>query len=367
MSKTLENPKYKCADDARDAWEIIDRLSRMAWESNPTHSKNVHDAASKFYTALLDATCHLPPRTSAPRVDPPKGGDVDHRPSSTGGWRSYSINRIAELAISHDVGSVAEAFIRSTPVLEAFKSSINDPKAGFVFRGQVDISWALTPKLGRDAGLIARARSDKREFVEGRRTKTSAHELAILETFKKDWPYMKDVDPLDIKDDLSENDPSWWFRMQHYGGSTRLLDVTSSIPAALLFACLDWDTGQVDNKTDGILYLFVEGMSGNVEDFQSPRRAYTDKDLFTDFPEAPVSFLNPKHNERSKAQAGSFVWWPEFWEEYPGQVSYLRIPKQKKEDIARELLLTNFGPKDVVRGEKGRRNEMHLRASLGLM
>lgn len=364
--------KFEYSDDIEDTWEIIDRLSRMVWErdSVPLETKNVvQQAATEFHRALRNAGHDLPRREVIQRAVPPRGANFDEGHLANG-WRPYTIDRLAKLTTSRDVGSVAEAFLKATPALDEIRKIVGDGKAGFVFRGQRNIEWPLIPTLGRDEKFLNYVdKVSEAEFLENRTSKTSKYECDLIDQFKEDWKKLSEVDQVDRLSDIDSDDPSWWFRMQHYsenGSGTRLLDVTSSIPAALLFACLDWDSGLIDDTTDGILYLFVAGMNANQIDFANSKETFTDDKLFTGFADAPVFFLNPPHNERSKAQSGAFLWWPKFWEQYSGQIYYLRVLKERKREIIRELLLLNFGPKDVVRGQKGLENEVRLRSSLGL-
>lgn len=344
----------------------------MVWERDSVSAEQkqlVNQAACDLHTALRNASSDLPRREASVRPKPPRGADTDTGQSGNG-WRPFTVDRLARLVISRDISSVAEAFLKATPVLEAIRETVSDSSSGFVFRGQRNIEWDLVPTLGRNPALQDYvSTTDPNEFVEGRQTKTSSFELDAIQDFRNRWDHIEHIDPIDKRDPRSADDPSWWFRMQHYdenGPGTRLLDVTSSIPAALLFACLNWDTGLVDDSTDGVIYLFNEGGNAILEDFSDPSKNFIADELFTGFADVPVYFLNPPHNERSKAQAGAFLWWPKFWEPFPGQILYLRVPKESKKEIVKELLLLNFGPKDVVRGEKGLVNERRLRDSLGL-
>jgi hypothetical protein len=200
-------------------------------------------------------------------------------------------------------------------------------------------------------------------------TRTLPEELESLADFRRRWDSLEDVEDVDREKQLPDNHPEWWFRMQHYdtGDGTRLLDVTTSLTAALLFACVDWKTGLVDEATDGIVYLWAEGNIGNLDDFLLCQMPSTADGLFSEYPDAPVYILNPPHNERSKAQSGAFLWWPRFWDDLPAAGPYyLRVVASAKRDIARDLLSMGFGPKEAVRGIKGLKNESSLRAQLGL-
>lgn len=362
--------KFEYIDDIEATWEIIDRISRMVWERDEVSNDvkyQVNKTAEEFHSAMRRAGNKLPRREQIDRPSPPFGANVDHG-QQTSGFRPFTVNKLAKMVVSKDVGSVAEAFLKATPVLEAMSSTQPYKKGGFVFRGQRNIEWKLVPSLARNSEFIEHIQSCKEtEFIDGNRTQTSPYECDLIEEFKSGWNDNPEVEEIDRITEISSNDPSWWFRMQHYGDTgTRLLDVTSSIPAALLFACLDWESGEIDDTTDGVIYLFLEGSNANRVDFNESLSFSTDVDLFTGFPDAPVYFKNPTHNERSKAQQGSFLWWPRFWETLPGQLVYLRVPKENKPKIVQELLFLNYGPKDIVRGPKGHENEQSLRSSLGL-
>jgi len=367
-----DRQKFEYSDDVDATWEIIDRLSRMVWEREqvPQETKTqVNKAAADFCSALRSASRDLPQRTSAPRSEPPRGADVDEGHQGNG-YRPFIVDKLAKLVFSRDVGSVAEAFLKATPALNKIRQAVGDGKAGFVFRGQRNIEWPLVPTLGRVPDFLNHVNEvGEQEFFVDSRSNTSEYERDLLLQFKNDWSNHDEVDQLDLLTEIAPDHLSWWFRMQHYDRSnlgTRLLDVTSSIPAALLFACLDWESGLVDNSTDGVLYLFVQGMNANLVDFTTSTPTCRDTELFNGFADAPVFFMNPTPNERSKAQSGAFLWWPKFWKEYQGQILLLRVLKERKREIVRELLLLNFGPKDVVRGQKGQANEERLRNSLGL-
>src|SRR5262245_43656118 len=91
--------------------------------------------------------------------------------------------------------------------------------AGWVFRGHGDTKWELKTRLERDAGELGRPR-----FTNPERERT------ILREFKRRaHHYLPNV---------PENDRlvEWLSLIQHYGGPTRLLDVTDSFYVAAFFA-----------------------------------------------------------------------------------------------------------------------------------
>lgn len=369
----MARQKFEFRDDVVATWGILDRLAKMVWEHDDVPQetrKRINDAVSKLHGELVSASTHLPNREVTRRKIAPRGADLDTGPGQNG-FKAFTTDRIAKLTFSRDIETLADAFVKGTAALEVIGNTVGNGTGGFLFRGQRNIEWSLVPKLGRSMGFQEFLRANGEDaFLQAGKSMVSDYERKLLSEFRNNWQDLEDVDPIDQMIELTDNDPSWWFRMQHYddgSDGTRLLDVTSSIPAALLFACLDWETGLVDDSTDGVVYLFCEGMNSVVHDFSLVNATTLEDELFYGFHEvAPVQVLNPPHNERSKAQAGSFVWWPKFWEPYPGQIFYLRVPKENKRTIVKELLRTNFGPKDIVRGEKGRANELNLRVQLDM-
>jgi hypothetical protein len=356
------NP-FRSTDEVQRTWPYIDGLARRAWDREgltQDQKRAVGNAAGNFYNELLSASRDLGLESSIRQL-PPRGIDVEKD-----NWNQFARHELVDMIGREDIHSISEAFLKATSLLRALKGNTYGNRC-FLFRGQRNISWPLLPRKGRaliDAGWTP----PDQPLSDRRLTYILPEELHALEAFQMQWESLESVEDVDRERELPEYHPEWWFRMQHYdpGDGTRLLDLTTSLTAALLFACVDWKTGSIDETTDGVIYLWVEGMNGNVVDFLLHRLPKTADKLFNDYPNAPVYILNPPHNERSKAQSGAFLWWPRFWEEPPYSAPYfLRVIANAKRDIVRDLLAMGFGPKDAVRGIKGLENERSLRRQLG--
>jgi hypothetical protein len=266
-----------------------------------------------------------------------------------------------------DVYSISEAYLKALSVLKVLRS-IGNGDEHFLFRGQTNIAWKVLPRLGRK--LANDPTWQLPDFpARGGASSVLPIEMEALRAFQSAWESNSLVDPIDSFSHLGPDNPEWWFRMQHYdtGHGTRLLDVTTSLIAALLFACINWESGSLDDETDGVIYMWSEGMNSSVDDFLTRSLPNTLEGLFAwNHSSVPKHILNPPHNERSKAQSGAFIWWPRFWEEAPTSAPYfLRIPASAKKDIVKDLLSLGYGPKEAVRSKKGLENEQMLRRELG--
>jgi len=357
---------FESQDQIMRVWPFLDGIARRAWDRplvDGERKSAVAHAAGKLLTQLLDACRDLPQEGERKlRTEPPRGVDVDKD-----NWSMFARNELVDMIGREDIHSVAEAFLKTKSLLRALPASDNGHER-FLFRGQRDITWTL---LSRKARALRKEgwTPPKRHLSERNLTLVLPEELESLAAFRKRWNSHEDVEDVDREKQLAQDHPEWWFRMQHYdtGDGTRLLDVTTSLTGALLFASVDWRSGAVDDTTDGIVYLWAEGFNANVDDFLLHQMPATAEGLFSQHPNAPRFILNPPHNERSKAQSGAFLWWPRFWDDPPhGAPYYLRVAASAKKDIVRDLLSMGFGPKEAVRGIKGLENERSLRAQLGL-
>lgn len=357
---------YNSQNQVRGLWDYLDGISRKVWENLPDDNpqrKNISSAAGDFYNQLLLGSKELPQEEISNTVQPPFGKDADNRD-----WSVFARNELIEMLGRNDVRSIADAFLKTKSLLRRLQSAGTGGQQRFLFRGQRDISWSLLPRKGR-ALLDAGWQPPLSQPTDRKRTEILPEELESLAIFRNQWDSLDTIEDEDRQKTLPPDHPEWWFRMQHYdpGDGTRLLDLTTSLTAALLFASVDWSSGKIDTSTDGIIYLWPEGQNGNVDDFLIHRMPKTADGLFSNHPDAPRFILNPPHNERSKAQSGAFLWWPKFWEEPPYQSPFfLRVPSDAKTDIVRDLLSMGFGPKEAVRGIDGLKNEQLLRSELGL-
>jgi len=364
---------FQFRDDIARAWKIIEKVSRRAWDRKNKPSQAQKNATSKaagnFLVELHNAVRDLPQKRKDLPDQPPRGQDIDKN-----NWGDFWNSEIANTIGREDINSVAEAFLKSMSLLETLQRSMLKGDGYFIFRGQRNIKWDLLSRKGRAINKAVkeeRRREPTKEeiFDKNRNTDILQEELDSLREFQEKWEHLDNVDEIDKARKIGKDDPEWWFRMQHYdtGDGTRLLDVTTSLTAALLFACVDWRSGSIDDSTDGVIYLWVTGTNGNVDDFILRKMPKSMEGLFAGFPNAPRYIVNPVHNERSKAQAGGFYWWPEFWKEAPyGAPYYLRVAKHAKSEIVRHLISMDVGPKTAVRGIQGYLNEQRLRQELGL-
>lgn len=359
-----ENP-FDSHEQVRRVWDFLDTLARRAWDRDAVQQSQkqaVNNAAGALLHELMNATRDIPAHDPPKNGEPPMGQDAGNN-----SWSQFARRELVDMVVREDVRSVADAFVKATPILRVLETNGHP---NYVFRGHRDISWPLLPRKGRallEAGW--EPPSPEEVLTDRRLTRVLPEELAALERFRELWDKNPDVDDLDQLKDLPEEHAEWWFRMQHYdtGDGTRLLDITTSLTSALLFACVNWSTGRVDDSTDGAIYFWAAGTNANVDDFMLRELPDTAEALFNDYPDAPRFILNPPHNERSKAQSGAFYWWPRFWEEPPyGGPHYLRVSADAKHSIVRDLLCMGFGPKDAVRGIQGLRNEQLLRTQVGM-
>lgn len=362
--------------------KFMDRFARKAWEpfyknekgfskNAPAHDRfvdgkgdtftsawEVLDKSSGLFRSTLVRNADLLPKGPA-HISPPFGCDIAENNSN---WAPFEHDRIIEIISSDSVTSVADAMVKATAFLGAISKSMPYGKRRFLFRGQSNIKHELIPRLGR---ILKEKIKDGSFSPPADPLKVTDIELKDLESFQAAWNSLN-KDEIDefIVSKYTDDTSGWWVLMQHFadahGNGTRMLDVTSSLHFALLFACVKWETGKVDTKTDGIVYLFNESGNFAVNDYLGETPPIS-VDFYTTTHDTPQLVFNPPHNERSKAQGGGFIWWPKFWEPLDSQIFYLRIPKDNKIQIARELLAFGTGPKEAVRGKKGLDNEAALR------
>lgn len=291
--------------------------------------------------ALRDSLSQLSDQNEEKSSRPPGGIDLECA------WGQYLDKESVELLISNGVSSVGEAYIKTFPVLRELDSR----KWGIYFRGQQNIAWDICPSLARYLGNDFDRIPDLGPLEE---------ELVILKEFQQKWPHLPEIEPEDRQKDISDDSCEWWFRMQHYGVPTRFLDITTSLNSALMFSCIDWDSGTIDDKQDGVIFCFAPNCGANLA-----MGNFTVESIFRYHGKYPTTIKNPPHNERSKAQNGAFMWWNEFSKPPDMQYYFLRIPKESKRRIVEELLYLGVGPANIVRGEKGIKNEVSLRHSIG--
>lgn len=339
---------FTSKDQLSRAWDFIDLLARRAWDRDGVSQDQrtkVDNAARSFHEQMRQASSDLPDVAGDP---PPPAVNVDRD-----SWARFAREELVGIVGRSDVRSVTDMILKSTSVLRKLKAPSTQRR--FLFRGQQDVMWPVLPRRGRGpGGSVDNPCLDR--------------EIASLKEFRDKWP-QHEVEEEDRNNNLSDDHVGWWFRMQHFdtGTGTRLLDVTTSPLAALYFACVDWNDGSVADGTDGVVYLWPEGDSGVSDDYNAMAALPTAQDIFLAQPNTDVNhfILNPTANERSKAQSSAYMWWSEYWKPPPSPSYYLRVPRDAKLQIVKDLLSFGLGPAALVRGPRGRDLEAQLRKSLG--
>ena len=146
------------------------------------------------------------------------------------------------------------------------------------FRGHACSDWGLKSTLERDAENFSVPRKSlwEREKTILRLFEKRAH----IYTKKREYP---------------ESKFEWFALIRHYGGPSRLLDVTSSYLVGAYFALVDSRPNQ-----DGVIWAFCEGASPN-------NNAVDCNSLFEEDSEPGIVIASPDRlNIRLHAQSGSF-------------------------------------------------------------
>lgn len=147
--------------------------------------------------------------------------------------------------------------------------------------------------------------------------------------------------------------PDWIGLTQHYGGKTRLLDISHNPYVSLFFACRPQTRGP-NSERDGFVYVLVktsfrpmtvrreeagerdpeQGIAARFQDLFDPSEANVVHERVGHI-YAPR--LDPDVNRRMAAQQGAYLWWQPPYLCFPGQVLPIRVRGSAKTDILREL------------------------------
>jgi len=335
---------------------LVEAIERAAIDSDPkinAMQQEVAKGRGEYMKSLLPAGNHLAPRSDQP--GPPNGAmDLGSR----AGWGQYTPDILAHLDRTSGANSVADAVVKAQSYLRMIDENVASGR--YFFRGLSNIEYDLLSRWGRhcrDNG-IAISQFDR----------ASDEEMAELRRFRREFRWRRTWS--DWSDWVryamrSRHRPDWWALMQHFdddGSGTRLMDLTRSLNAALYFACVSW-TGELRDNTDGVVYVFHErNMNARVQahtvvdqDFedQVPRRA---GDMFDRNGMQVTRIYHPSQgafNRRIRSQRGVFAWWPDFLTPLTQSLFYIRINKEAKLNILKELVAYGVDPRLIVAGPKG--------------
>ena len=134
-----------------------------------------------------------------------------------------------------------------------------------------------------------------------------------------------------------------FFRTQHYGGQTRLLDVTKAQEVALFFAC------ESNFDEDGYVYFFF---GATVISLWAPETNSMDSILkYYNFMERDdVCYLldtYKKRSKRMKSQLGRFICWQDPTQPIPVPLYIIRIKHSAKKQILREIRKYGYSPEKL--------------------
>lgn len=146
------------------------------------------------------------------------------------------------------------------------------------FRGQGSAQWGLESSLERDARNYGVPRDNLGE-----------REKCMLRLFKKR------AHLYGLEFEAPKTDFEWYALIRHYGGPSRLLDVTSSYLVAAYFALYDSQP-----KRDAVIWAFREGIITKDTSFEP--------DTLVDIDSKPILIIaSPERlNIRLNAQSGEF-------------------------------------------------------------
>ena len=166
-------------------------------------------------------------------------------------------------------------------------------KPHYLFRGQSDATWDLTPSLHRAAKP---SKFNARQLLE--------IEKAALKEFKAQAHLFLQPNMLNATSDVL----AWWTIMQHYGAPTRLLDWTTSAYVAAYFAC-----AQNLDKMGAIWVLHAYSLEQEMktrygfEGLPDSDKQTEEFFLEEDAPPAIVTFERGNKTERMVAQQAVFA------------------------------------------------------------
>ena len=149
----------------------------------------------------------------------------------------------------------------------------------------------------------------------------------------------------------NHNGNNIFFNTQHYGGHTRLIDVTTSQEVALFFAC------ESNLSEDGYVYIFF---GSTMVTMWAPETNTLDSTLtyYNFMGRNDVCYLLESYQnkpERMKSQFGAFLSWQDITEPIPGPLYTIRIKHSAKKQILSEINKFGWEPESLfpIKGDVG--------------
>ena len=247
------------------------------------------------------------------------------------GIQNFLFKELFDISIeSRAVRSTPEAILR---IYSYLKTVDPVPDKKWLFRGQKEFDWYVTPKIYR---TMKDSRIPIPEGISG----VTKYELENLLHFQKNIEKFN-LDKIDLAKikDMNKNDPAWWLFMQHYSSAgTRLLDVTTSPLIALWISCVNWEDGSIHDKKDGIVHIYYTNFRNEKMSDKTTESIFNNS-LHQQSSFQPIRYISDStlfENERSKVQYSEYLWQTELDKPFDSNAFFL-IDKDKKEEIVFEL------------------------------
>ena len=222
----------------------------------------------------------------------------------------------------------------------------------FLFRGQSDKKWDLTPSLTR---IARRNKLDRDKCIQLERESISKFSISANYILPIEQTLSLAHVRLRSQDGLGIDFLGWQTLMQHFSAPTRLLDWTSSIWVALYFACAE------NAECDGVIYIADFNKVTNHSDKKLNGGNLTKLMGDPKSSNIVVFLMAYNSNERIEAQQGRFSVCTNplinhdklINESDPNSLIKFEIPKEIKTTILMELNQMNINAKTLFPGIDG--------------